>query len=85
MTHDNAVLVNPSGKIPAYDNMFFKEGLEFNQGNIFDWEEEEFISSMETTEKRFRNSPENIDGLKLQEQFTYKKMVDSILDITQSI
>lgn len=85
MNNDNSVLVNPIGKIPVYDNIFFRQGIEFNQGNIFDWNEEEFISGMESAEKRFLQNPENISGTKLQEDFTYAKMVDSILQIMQSI
>jgi hypothetical protein len=85
MTESNSVLVNPSGKIPVYDNIFFREGAEINQGNIFDWDENEFISAMEVAEKRFSNNPENTEGLKLQQEFTYKKMTDSILDIMSNI
>lgn len=85
MTADNSVLINPCGKIPVYDNVFFRQGLEFNQGSIFDWNEDEFISGMETAEERFKNNPENTAGTKLQEEFTYSKMVDSILKITQSL
>jgi hypothetical protein len=85
MNEDNSVLVNPSGKIPCYDGMFFREGAEYNQGNIFDWDENEFISAMETAEKRFRNQNENIEGLKLQQEFTYSKVTDNILTILESI
>jgi hypothetical protein len=85
MNENNAVLVNPSGKIPVYDNMFFREGSEYNQGNIFDWDENEFISAMETAEKKFKQNPENSEGLKLQEEFTYAKTTDAILSIINSI
>ena len=85
MTEDNSTLVNPSGKIPVYDNIFFREGAEFNQGNIFDWDESEFITAMETAESKFKKNPENIEGLKLQEKFTYTKMTDSILNTLKSI
>jgi len=85
MTDKNTVLINPSGKIPVYDNMFFKEGMDINQGNIFDWNEDDFINGLEEVEKRFRNNPVNTDGLELQNKFTYKKMVDSILEIMKSL
>jgi hypothetical protein len=85
MNDKNTILVNPSGKIPAYDNIFFREGTEFNQGNIFDWNDDEFISAMEKAESRFKDSPENTEGLKLQQEFTYTKTVDSILDVLNSI
>jgi hypothetical protein len=85
MTNENSVLINPSSKIPAYDNMFFRQGTEFNQGNIFDWNTEELSAALDEVVARFKNNPENTEGLKLQEKFTYAKMVDSILDILKSI
>lgn len=85
MNEDNTVLVQPNGKIPCYDNIFFKQGLEFNQGNIFDWDQKEFLDALDKVEMRYKNNPINKDGLKLQEQFTYSKMVDSILDIMKNI
>lgn len=85
MTEKNSVLIKPNSKIPCYDNMFFKQGLDFNQGNIFDWDEKDFINGLDLVENRFKNNPINIEGLKLQEQFTYSKMVDQILKIMESI
>jgi hypothetical protein len=85
MSEDNAILVQPSGKIPCYDNIFFKKGFEFNQGNIFDWDEKEFLNSLDIVESRFRMNPINTEGLKLQEQFSYSKMVDKILNIMNNI
>jgi glycosyltransferase involved in cell wall biosynthesis len=85
MNKENSVLIQPNSKIPCYDNIFFKQGMEFNQGNIFDWDEKEFLEGLDKVELRFKNNPINIEGLKLQEQFTYSKMVDSILDIMQNI
>ena len=81
MNKDNTVLIQPNGKIPCYDNIFFKQGAEFNQGNIFDWDEKEFLDGLDIVESRFKNNSVNTEGLKLQEQFTYSKMVDSILEI----
>lgn len=85
MNKDNAVLIQPNGKIPCYDNIFFKPGMEFNQGNIFDWNENDFLNGLDEVESRYTKNPINIEGLKLQEQFTYSKMVDSILDIMKNI
>ncbi len=85
MDKDNTVLIQPNGKIPCYDNIFFKEGLEFNQGSIFDWDEKEFLDGLDVVEARFRNNPVNKEGLKLQEKFTYSKMIDSILNIMNNI
>ena len=85
MTAENSVLIDPNGKIPCYDNIFFKEGLEFNQGQIFDWDEKDFLDGLDKVEQRYKENPNNIEGLKLQQQFTYSKMVDSILDIMKNI
>jgi hypothetical protein len=85
MTAENSVLIEPNGKIPCYDNIFFKEGLEFNQGQIFDWDEKDFLDGLNKVEQRYKENPNNIEGLKLQQQFTYSKMVDSILDIMNNI
>ena len=85
MTAENSVLIDPNGKIPCYDNIFFKEGLEFNQGQIFDWDEKDFLDGLDKVEQRYKENPNNIEGLKLQQQFTYSKMVDSILDIMNNI
>ena len=81
----NSVLINPSQKIPCYDNMFFKEGLEFNQGNIFDWNDEDFLNGLDVVENRFNKNPLNEEGLQLQKEFTYKNMVDSIFEIANNI
>ena len=85
MDKNNSVLIQPNGKIPCYDNIFFKQGLEFNQGNIFDWDDKEFLDGLDKVEQRFKNNPINEEGLKLQDKFTYSKMVDSILEIMKNI
>lgn len=85
MTSENTVLIEPSSKIPVYDNIFFKEGLAFNQGNIFDWNDEDFIRALDEVESRFKSNKINLAGLELQNKFTYKQMVDSILETMKSI
>lgn len=74
----NSILVEPSGKIPAYDGHFFQEGSAFNQGSIYDFDEEEVFSKMEEAESKCQK--ENVEGLKLQEDFSYRKTVDKILE-----
>jgi hypothetical protein len=81
----NSVLVNPSNKIPCYDNIFFRQGLEFNQGNIFDWDDSDFSNKLDSVELKYKTNPINEQGLILQEEFTYCKMVDSILDLMKNI
>lgn len=74
---ENCILVEPSGKTPAYDGQFFNQGGAFNQGNIFTFDKSEVIQSMELAESKCKE--ENINGLKLQDEFSYSKMLDLIL------
>ena len=78
-TPENSCLFEPSSKIPVYDNMFFHQGTAFNQGNIFDWNEDYFINACERAIQRTRLNRVNTEGLKLQTKFTVKKTVDEIL------
>lgn len=75
----NSVLVNPTGKIDSYDNLFFKKGSPYNQGNIFDFNHNEFLTACDKAIERVKINRVNEAGLKLQKTFTYEKMVDSIL------
>tara|TARA_Y100000361_G_scaffold133921_1_gene132580 strand:+ start:966 stop:2048 length:1083 start_codon:yes stop_codon:yes gene_type:complete len=78
-TEENSVLVKPSCKISSVDGVFFNEGAEYNQGRIFDFDEDEFIAACEKAIERVESNPENTDGLKLQDKFTYEKTTDQIL------
>jgi hypothetical protein len=75
----NAVLVEPNGEFEANDGMFFIKGMEFNQGNFYDWREEDFLVACDKAIERNKQNSVNEEGVKLQEQFTYKKSVDIIL------
>lgn len=85
MNEENSILINPIGKIPVYDNIFFRQGQEFNQGSIFDWSEEDFIDGLDQVEKRFLVNPVNNSGVKLQQKYCYKNMVDKIVNIMENI
>lgn len=76
----NSVLVEPTHKIPVYDGMFFAENADFNQGNIFDFQEDAFINGCEEAIKRVEANRVNEEGLKLQSDFTYAKTVDALLE-----
>jgi glycosyltransferase involved in cell wall biosynthesis len=78
---ENSVLVNPSEKIDCYDGVFFREGQEFNQGQIFDFDEDELVNAFEVALDRHKTSPVNENGLKLQKEFTFKNTVDSLLKL----
>lgn len=77
--NENAVLVNPNGKIPAYDGVFFVEGQPFSQGNIFTFKDEDFIEACEKAIDRFISNPINEAGKKLVDTHSYSKGVDTIL------
>ena len=78
---DNAVLVNPSGKRDVYDGVFFHKGQPYNQGQIYDFNEDDFISGCEEAIKRVEASRTNEAGEKLKDKFTYSNMVDSIIKV----
>jgi hypothetical protein len=78
-TRTNSILLEPNGKEPVYDNVFFKEGAPFNQGNIYTFDDDEFIHAMEQAEVSCEN--ENAEGLKLGKQLTYENTLDKILSV----
>jgi len=80
-TAENSVLVNPSGKMPAYDGKFFVQNTPFNQGNIYDFNEEEFIAGCEAAIERVGKNKVNEEGLKLQTTHSIKTVVDKLLDV----
>jgi len=68
----NSVLINPNSKFPCYDGMFFHPNQPFNQGNFFDWSEDDFGKACEAAETRVKENDLNLEGLKLQKD-TYDK------------
>jgi hypothetical protein len=78
LNDNNAVFINPNGKKPAYDGMFFNPGQPFNQGNIFTVSEYDFNDGCDRVEKKVLSSRVNTVGLELQKQ-TYVQTVDILL------
>jgi glycosyltransferase involved in cell wall biosynthesis len=78
---ENSVLVKPSSKISSADGVFFTEGADYNQGKIYDFDEEAFINGCEEAIKRVESNKINEEGLKLQDKFTYSKTTDKILEL----
>ena len=70
---ENSSLVNPSGMIDVYDGIFFQQGAPFNQGQIFDWKDEDFISACHDAIQRYKEEPVNFKGQKLKYEFSYKR------------
>jgi hypothetical protein len=77
-----ATLVNPVGKVSSIDNMFFRQGDAFNQGNIFDWNEDDFIAACETTIKKVESNRLNVGGLVLQQTYNKELFVDNIIKLS---
>ena len=76
-TKDNSVLIEPSSLKDCYDDIFFKKGQAFNQGQFFDICDEEMENAI-LKSVSYAKTP-NPEGLKLQKQFTYEKTVETIL------
>lgn len=77
-TEDNSILVEPNKKEPIYDDIFFTEGSHFNQGEIFSFDDDEFISAMEKAETICKIN--NKEGEKLKNKFTYENTLNKILE-----
>jgi hypothetical protein len=81
---DNSVLVNPNGKIEVYDNMFFNRGQIFNQGNIFDFDSDDFLNACDKAVERVRKQKVNTAGLELQNKFDSKNLIENILNVVNN-
>lgn len=79
----NSVLVESRSKVECYDGVFFHKGAPYNQGNICDFEPDDFISACEEAIKRVEARKINEDGLLLQQRFTVEKLVDNIYNHLQ--
>ena len=76
-TKDNSILIEPSSLKDCYDDVFFKKGQSFNQGQFFDISDQEMDNAI-LKSLPYAKTP-NLEGLKLQKQFTYEKTVETIL------
>ena len=76
-TKDNSILIEPSSLKDCYDDVFFKKGQSFNQGQFFDISDQEMDDAI-LKSVSYAKKP-NPEGLKLQKQFTYEKTVETIL------
>ena len=76
-TKDNSILIEPSSLKDCYDDVFFKKGQSFNQGQFFDISDQEMDDAI-LKSLSYAKTP-NPEGLKLQKEFTYEKTVETIL------
>lgn len=84
-TEENSVLVEPSKKVEIYDNIFFKKGSTFSQGNMFSFEEDSFINGCEKAIERYKANSLNQEGMKLQDEFKVSNTVDKMLELINKI
>jgi hypothetical protein len=79
----NSIILEWDGMQPVYDGMHFHPGQPFNQGNYYKFTDEKILESFERAEKVAKNV--NTEGLKLQQDFTYKNTVDKILAVINNV
>lgn len=75
---NNSILVEPSGKQPCYDNVFFHKGQPFNQGRYYKIEDDAIVDGIERA--LLRVGTENDFGKDLRVRLTYKSTIKQILD-----
>ena len=59
--------------------MFFRKGEMYNQGTIFDFSEDDFISACDEAIKKVESNRVNEEGLKIQQDFHVSKTTDALL------
>ncbi len=84
-TKENSILIEPLNKIPCYDGTFFKQGSDFNQGSIYDFDEDQAVVGMEKAVNLAENKIANTEGLKLGQKFTYENSVSQIVSILNTL
>ena len=78
-SESNSTLVPPSIKVEAYDGLFFQKGSPFNQGNIFDFNEDQFIDACEKAIKKVSENKTNEEGFSLCQKFSKEKLLENII------
>jgi len=78
-TKKNSILVKPNGKVPAADGRFFQQGAPFNQGNIFNFEDKDFLDACEKAIAAVEKNSLNEEGIKTGNEFSFSKTLDEIL------
>lgn len=78
LNNENAVLIEPNGKVRNIDGIFFREGSQYNIGNFYDFNDNDFMDGLDILVKKIESNPINSKGLELQKH-TYSNTLDSIL------
>ena len=77
-TEKNSILLEPKGQEPAADGLFFSDAGFFNIGDIHSFDPDQVTTAMEEAEKKVGQT--NSEGIKLQEDFSYEKTLNIILE-----
>jgi len=79
LNDENAVLIEPRGKIRAVDGIFFHDQPNFNTGHFFDWEADEFLDACDSAIRRYEQNKVNVKGLELQKR-TFQQTVETLIN-----
>tara|TARA_B100002019_G_scaffold71248_1_gene61423 strand:- start:18299 stop:19390 length:1092 start_codon:yes stop_codon:yes gene_type:complete len=75
----NCILVEPNGQDSIEDGVFFTKGSEFNAGNKYSFNNEDFENALHKAINKVKNNIINEEGLKLTKIFTYKNTLKNII------
>lgn len=77
---ENSIQVECDQFVDSEDGVFFREGADYNQGSFSGYSEEAMIESFERAESQIAKQKQNLKGLELAEQFTYKETAQRIVN-----
>ncbi len=76
---ENSILVKSNGKEPVYDGIFFHPNSKFNCGNIYTYNNDDFINGCELAIKRFESKQVNEKGKELVKSYSFENGTNIIL------
>ncbi len=75
----NSILVEPNGTSDISDGVFFVQGADFNQGEFYNFAQEDAHAAFDIAVQRVKGSIKNFEGEKLKDKFTVGNTVDKLL------
>lgn len=80
LSKSNVIKVSPSGKAPIYDSKFFIKGHNFNQGNMFIFNEKDAADAMKQSVEELLSNKNFEKNCKIADTFSVKNTVDTLLE-----
>jgi glycosyltransferase involved in cell wall biosynthesis len=78
----STILIEPTGLVPAVDNMWFKEGSETNNGEWCSYNEDDLVEAMKIAYQQYQDGVIlNNEALKNAQKFTWLKSAQTMKDI----